>query len=76
MIYLAVLGYAALSLIICLPAGRIMQRFDETRSATMFVVVLIAWPAIMIVGVVAYAVSPEVRAFTREATGVNDGETK
>jgi len=67
-ITLAVIVYALLTFFIVAPAGRIMQRFDETRSATMFVVVLVAWPIIFVVGVVAYMASPKVREFTRELT--------
>jgi MFS family permease len=69
-ITLAVIVYAALSLIVCLPAGRIMQRFPEMRSAKAFVLVVAAWPIIMICGLIAYAISPDARKRTRETVGL------
>jgi hypothetical protein len=44
--YLIVTAYALLTFFVVVPAGQILQRYDETKSAAMFAIVVIAWPII------------------------------
>lgn len=66
--YLILTIYALVTAVICIPAGRLMLQFPKTRSAGIFAIVILLWPAILIVGAITTAISPSMRKFALELT--------
>jgi hypothetical protein len=58
--------YALVTPVICIPAGRLMRQFPETRSGPMFALVILLWPAILTIGAIAIAISPATRKLALE----------
>jgi hypothetical protein len=71
MIYLALVLYSLLTLCACIPAGKILANYPETKSAWLFVAVVCIWPILAIVGAVAVAFSPTLREFARRHANID-----
>jgi hypothetical protein len=55
MLYAVITLYALITLIICIPAGKVLQQWPEMRGAGWMVVAILAWPILFALGMLAYA---------------------
>jgi hypothetical protein len=54
--YTLITLYALLTLPICIPAGKVLQQWPEMRGAAWMIVAILAWPLLLILGMVALAI--------------------